>query len=75
MINLSNDVLPIRIAILDSGVNAKHLALKNAKIGGFSFVFDNDQFNIQSDYSDHLGHGTAISALIHSTAPRCEINV
>ena len=66
-----NDMLPIKIAILDSGANFRHPALKNAKINGFSFI--NDQLNIQTDYSDNLGHGTAIAALIHSIAPRCEM--
>ena len=59
----------IRIGIIDSGVHAAHPHVGNIA-GGVTIA------NAAPDptpYVDHLGHGTAIAALIYSRAPQAEL--
>lgn len=59
---------PVRIGIIDSGVNPKHPHVGNV-VGGISI-----QRNCQeSSYLDHLGHGTAVAAVIHQKAPEAQL--
>ena len=51
----------IRVAVIDSGVNARHPHV-NGIAGGISF-------GPGSDYLDYLGHGTAVMAAIQEKAP------
>jgi subtilisin family serine protease len=54
----------VRVAILDSGVHAGHPHLGNV-LGGIGITREGPT----DDYSDSLGHGTAVAAAIHEKAP------
>ena len=54
----------VRIAILDSGVCKDHSAFKNKTICGFSLCVENGKVNYYDDFSDDIGHGTAVFYLI-----------
>lgn len=54
----------VRVAILDSGVHAAHPHIGNV-IGGIGISRE----GLSDDYSDSLGHGTAVAAAIHEKAP------
>jgi len=58
----------VRIGIIDSGVNVAHPHIGN--IGGGVNISPGAH---DPSYVDHLGHGTAIAALIHARAPQAEL--
>ena len=59
----------VRVAVIDSGVNADHPHIMSVA-GGVS-VGLSDQFD-GADYTDHVGHGTAVMAAIQEKAPEAE---
>jgi subtilisin family serine protease len=59
---------PVRIGIIDSGVNLSHPHIGN--LAGGVTIAPGVQ---EPSYVDHLGHGTAIAALIHARAPQAEL--
>ena len=59
---------PVRIGIVDSGVNSAHQHVGNIA-GGIGIGPDARQ----SSYVDYLGHGTAVAALIRARAPYAEL--
>jgi len=56
--------LQLKVAVVDSGINAEHSHVGNVA-GGVSFVSE--------DYKDFIGHGTAVAAAICSHEPRVEL--
>lgn len=68
----------IRIAVIDSGVNAAHPHIvqprgsdpRGGVSGGLAIRQDG---SVSSDYVDRLGHGTAVTAAIREKAPDAEI--
>lgn len=58
----------VRVAVIDSGVNAAHPHI-SAVAGGVSIGLD---AAIGSDYLDVLGHGTAVMAAIQEKAPAAD---
>jgi Subtilase family len=65
---MSRHRCPIRIGIIDSGVNPANPHIGN--IAGGATIAPGVQ---DPSFVDHLGHGTAIAALIHSRAPKAEL--
>ncbi|HEX9012897.1 MAG TPA: S8 family serine peptidase [Anaerolineaceae bacterium] len=68
----------VRVAVVDSGVEAAHPALKGCVKAGVGFEFDDpapDHVRLEEDNppTDLAGHGTACAGIIHSLAPRAEI--
>jgi subtilisin family serine protease len=59
----------LRIAVVDSGVHAAH-PLVNGVAGGIAILPDGSE---DSDFTDRLGHGTAVAAVIREKAPDAEI--
>ncbi len=57
-----------RVAILDSGVTQNHPHIGNVA-GGIAIT---PQGTVE-DYTDWLGHGTAVAAAIHEKAPEAEL--
>jgi hypothetical protein len=54
----------IDIALIDSGINAAHSHVGNVA-GGVSLSLDsNDDLVVTDDFSDEIGHGTAIAGVI-----------
>ena len=69
---------PVRIAVIDSGVHAEHPHV-NGVAGGVSIIVGQGHAlstpvcREESDYTDRLGHGTAVTAVIREKAPAAEI--
>jgi len=59
---------PVRIAIIDSGVNLAHPHIGNIA-GGVTIT----PSTTDPTYIDRLGHGTAVAALIHHRAPNAHL--
>jgi subtilisin family serine protease len=60
---------PVRIAVIDSGVHAGHPHV-NGVAGGIAFTPDGREEN---EFSDRLGHGTAVTSVIREKAPGAAI--
>ena len=60
---------PVRIAVIDSGVHAAHPHV-NGVAGGVAFARDGRE---EPDYTDRIGHGTAVTAVIREKAPEAAI--
>jgi subtilisin family serine protease len=58
----------VRIAVVDSGINSDHPHVGQV-MGGIFFHKE----IASEDFVDRLGHGTAVSAVIHEKAPAAEI--
>lgn len=54
----------ITIAVIDTGCQIDHVALKDRIIGGYNFI--TDEGGIQ-DYRDYNGHGTHVAGIIASS--------
>jgi subtilisin family serine protease len=55
----------VRIAVVDTGVNARHPHIASIA-GGYSIEGD------PTDFTDYLGHGTAVTAAMQEHAPAAE---
>ena len=60
---------PVTVAIVDSGVNVPHPHLPGVAGGVFIDLYGKEH----EDYTDGLGHGTAVASAIHELAPAAEI--
>src|SRR5262249_41754651 len=58
----------IRVAVLDSGIHADHPHVGGVR-GGASFVIDESG----DDFTDRMGHGTAVAAAIREKSPGVEL--
>lgn len=64
----------ITVAVLDTGVDATHSALKNHLAAGYDFVdMDNDPLEVGSRQQGHYGHGTHVAGLVALVAPEAKI--
>ena len=59
----------VRVAVVDSGVHAVHPHVRSVAGG----VAIGDDGALSRDYTDRLGHGTAVAAAIREKAPDAEI--
>ena len=59
----------VRVAVVDSGVHAGHPHVKGVA-GGIAISADGRE---ESDFTDKLGHGTAVTAVIREKAPDAAI--
>jgi hypothetical protein len=59
----------VRIAVIDSGVHAAHPHIQGVACG----IGIAAQGHVHADYTDRLGHGTAVTAVIREKAPDAEI--
>ena len=70
---------PIRIAILDTGIDSEEDSLVNAALEDHrikeccGFVIDQDSDPNPADFQDVNGHGTHVTRLILNAAPSAEI--
>jgi hypothetical protein len=61
------------MAIIDSGINPSHPHV-NGVAGGVSFQLDENQNIIEGpDFSDHIGHGTAIAGIVRAGSSLAEL--
>ena len=61
----------VTVAVVDSGVNVPHPHLPGVA-GGVTFDVEGRE---QEDFTDTLGHGTAVTSAIHEKAPEADIFV
>ncbi len=59
----------MKIAVIDSGVHAVHPHVQGVA-GGVAFTADGRE---HGDFTDRLGHGTAVAAVIRERAPAAKI--
>ncbi len=65
----------IKVAVIDSGIDAMHPALAG-QVDGYVTIITDKEGGITYDLSPHqddFGHGTACAGIIRSIAPECEI--
>lgn len=63
----------VRVALIDSGVNAQHSHVGFVAGGvGFSLA-DDGTIQQHQDYSDRIGHGTALAGILRAKAPQVEL--
>lgn len=68
-----NQSFGIRVAVLDSGVNAHHSHVQSVA-GGVHFIWQEDgSVACDHDFRDMLGHGTAVAGVIRAKAPEAEL--
>lgn len=60
----------IKVAVVDTGIDAQHPFLKNHIVGGYSAV---SKGSSQDDWQDHQGHGTHVAGIIRQVAPDAEL--
>ena len=64
----------IKVAIIDSGIDAAHPALSGPVNGYATVEMDDDAVHyVTEPHEDSCGHGTACAGIIRSLAPECEI--
>jgi subtilisin len=64
----------IKVAVIDSGVDASHPALENSVREHVEIVSDGEKTKVvKCGPEDAFGHGTACAGIIHSIAPEAEI--
>ena len=72
--NVSKSGSEIRVAVLDSGVNAHHSHVQSIA-GGIHFMCREDgSIDCDDDIRDLLGHGTAIAGVIRAKAPETDLH-
>jgi subtilisin family serine protease len=59
----------VRVAVIDSGVHAAHPHVQGVAGGAAIDAYGHES----ADYTDRLGHGTAVTAVIREKAPDAEI--
>ncbi|MGC8641608.1 MAG: S8 family serine peptidase [Isosphaeraceae bacterium] len=65
--------MSIRIAVVDSGVNAAHPWLDGVA-GGAGFEYERGEYRlVPGAFDDLLGHGTSVASLIHAFCPQAEL--
>jgi subtilisin family serine protease len=71
---IGKDGQPVKIAVLDTGVDFSHPALSGHLLPGFVFVdFDNDPSEVGNQTIGPFGHGTHVAGLIALVAPDAKI--
>jgi subtilisin len=68
----------MRVAVIDSGIEADHPALEGSVRGGVGIDYDptakdNLRYTAEDSPQDHYGHGTACAGIIHALAPEAEL--
>lgn len=63
----------VRVALIDSGINAQHSHV-GFLAGGIAFSVPEDGIvQMHDDYADRIGHGTALAGILRAKAPRVEL--
>ena len=67
---------PVRVAIIDDGVDINDQAVQSKIIGGISFCYRDEEQNLnQPYYVSSGGHGTAMAGLICKICPNVQLYV
>lgn len=63
----------VRVALIDSGVNAQHSHVGFVAGGVGLALADDGTVEQHSGFSDHIGHGTALAGILRAKAPQVEL--
>jgi hypothetical protein len=63
----------VRVALIDSGINAQHSHVGFLAGGVALLVSEAGMIQEQSDYTDRIGHGTALAGILRAKAPQVEL--
>ncbi|MCS6924436.1 MAG: S8 family serine peptidase [Candidatus Binatia bacterium] len=63
----------VRVALIDSGVNPQHSHVRHVSGGLGFFLTAAGQVQTTADYSDRIGHGTALAGIVRAKAPQVEL--
>ena len=64
----------VKVAVIDSGIDATHPALEHAVKGYVAFKKTGDEIlALEEPHTDESGHGTGCAGIIHALAPDCEL--
>jgi subtilisin family serine protease len=68
----------VRVAVIDSGIEADHPQLGGSVKGGIGIEYDpsaenNLRYTVEEAPEDMYGHGTACAGIIHGLAPQAEL--
>ena len=63
----------VKVALVDSGVNAQHSHVGNVAGGVHFFLNEENTVQTSPDYPDHIGHGTALAGVVRAKAPQSEL--
>jgi subtilisin len=63
----------VRVAVLDSGINGQHSHVGRVAGGVHVRRREDGGLDIEKDYRDLLGHGTAVAGVIRAKAPDVEL--
>lgn len=66
--------MPVRIGVVDTGVDAGHPMFKRKKPKGIGVRRVGDSYHYEADFQDLHGHGTAVASLIRSFCRRAQIH-
>ena len=65
---------PVKVAVLDTGVDTNHVALAGRLLPGWDFVDDDaDPSEVGDQQTGPYGHGTHVAGLIALVAPEAKI--
>lgn len=64
----------VRVALIDSGINAEHSHVKSIAGGISFFLADDGTVHESQDYADELGHGTALAGILRAKVPHAELH-
>jgi subtilisin family serine protease len=65
--------MPIRIGVVDTGVDRTHPSFKRRKPKGIGVRREGDDYCFEPDFHDLCGHGAAIAARIQAFCPKARI--
>jgi Subtilase family len=63
----------VKVAVIDSGVNAQHSHVQRVTGGVQVYRRENGTLSFGEDWRDSLGHGTAIAGVLRAKAPGAEL--
>jgi len=63
----------VKVALIDSGVNAQHSHVGHVAGGIQFFLSDEGTVQTSPEYPDHMGHGTALAGVLRAKAPQVEL--
>jgi hypothetical protein len=65
--------MPLKIAVIDSGINRNHFHVGNIAGGHGYRMTGNGQVELHPDFEDEIGHGTAIAGILSQKAPFADL--
>ncbi len=63
----------VKVALIDSGVNTQHSHVGSVAGGIHFFLNEENEVQTSPEYSDHIGHGTALAGVVRAKAPQAKL--